>query len=732
MSKAKKDPRSDYPEDDEGGLEELSRNEQLADREDLHEALQELYKDIEQGLTNQNERSNEQLDFWDIYNCRLGEYQYYNGTSRIFLPIVHNAVNARVTRFVNQVFPQSGRNVEVTSSDGTIPDAEMALTEHYIRRAKLRTTVVPALLRNGDVEGQYNLYVSWQEKKRYVTWRTPDPVSLVDEIVSEVMDEEPLQHETIDDDGPHVEVLADSDVLILPHTADSVDDALHIGGSVTVLRRWSKARLKQEIAEGNILEDRGEALLKAMNEKKEGLVDKSKEMANAAGIKNSRQGLKFALIYETWTMLTIGDERRLCVILYGSGNTDGILSCKRNPNWSDKCSVISVPVEKVQGAAKGKSKVDPCAQTQYYANDVINEAADSSMFALMPIVMTDPMKNPRVGSMVLSLAAVWEVDPNSTKFAEMPELWKQGFEIVSACKAEIAQTLSVSPAAITQAGQLKSKQSQADIAREQQVDILTTADAVTVLEEGVLTPLINRFIELDHQYREKSLLIKSFGEMGKKATIEEIEPIQMGRKYAFRWFGVESARNAQQLQQQIAMVNVLRGIPPQQYPGRKLNLVPVIAQLVENTFGPRLAPLVFEDMASQMPIPADQENLLLSNGFAIPVHELDDDQQHLQMHMQLLRQPGTGSASKIKTHVYEHVQAMQRKQAMQQQMAMAAAMGPPGLPGAPGGAGPGMAGTPRPGATPGQPRFQGPPGMMHPDQVGPISGGMPRLRNGGV
>ncbi len=733
----KRDPRTDVPDDEQreadDEFEEVSRNEQLAERADLQDALTDLYRDVELGWGDQNSRADEQLSFWDLFNCKLGEYQYYSGNSQIFLPIVHNAVNARVTRFVNQVFPQSGRFVEVTASDGTIPHAEMALAEHYVRKAKLRTKVMPALLRNGDIEGQYNVYVSWQKRKRYVTYRTPDSVGLAEEVANTMAEVAPIEHEEIENEGPHVEVLADADVLILPQTADSVDDALDMGGSVTVLRRWSKARIKQEIAEGSIIKDRGEALLKAMSEKKEGMIDKAKEMASAAGIKNPRKtGPKFALIYETWTVLTIGDERRLCVVLYGNSNADGVLSCKRNPNWSDKCSVLSVPVEKVQGSAKGRSKVEPCAQVQYYANDVINEAADSSMFALMPIVMTDPNRNPRVGSMVLSLAAVWEVDPNTTKFAEMPKLWQQGFEIVSACKAEIAQTLSVSPAAITQSGQTKVKQSQADIAREQQVDILTTADAVTVLEEGILTPLVTRFIELDHQYRENPTLVRMFGEMGKRATIEEVPPIQIGAKYAFRWFGVEAARNAQQVQQQIAMMNVLRGIPPQQYPGRRLNLVPLISQLVENAFGPRLAPLVFEDLAAQMPVPIDQENTLLANGFAVPVHELDDDQQHLQMHMPLLQQPGMGNASKIRTHIFEHVQARQRKQIAQQQ-AMMAAMSPPGLPGAPGGAGPGMAGTPRPGAMPGQPRMQGPAGMIPQDQVGPQSGSMPRLRgNGGM
>ena len=44
-----------------------------------------------------------------------------------------------------------------------------------------------------------------------------------------------------DDDlgRPDVEVLNDSDILVLPQTARSVDDAIASGGSVTIQRWWS-------------------------------------------------------------------------------------------------------------------------------------------------------------------------------------------------------------------------------------------------------------------------------------------------------------------------------------------------------------------------------------------------------------------------------------------------------------------------------------------------------------
>lgn len=703
----------DEPGDDEDFIddapEDPARDEELSIKEKVRSAVIEIADDVEQGFVNQNERSNKQMDYWDIYNCILTGKQFYSGNSKIFVPIVYNAVNARKTRFTNQIFPVSGRYVDVTSENGDQPSAITALLENYVQLAKLRTRIMPALMKNGDIEGQYNLYVTWRKKTRHVAQKIKKPIEIEGEELPGDDDIDDIEEQTIVQGSPSVEVLADSDVLVLPATADSIDEAIEDGGSVTVLRRWTKSRIRKAIADKEITKKGGNALISALKESDKGnsKKDKAQDMVDAAGIVNGR--IPYANVYEIWTKLKIGKERRICRCYFGG--TDNVLSVKRNPYWSDKLPVLSVPVEKVQGSFKSKSKVEPVADLQYFANDTTNEGADSSAYALMPIVMTDPEKNPRVGSMILSMAAIWETSPESTQFAKFPEMWKDALAMVATIKTEIFQTLSVNPAVITQQG-TQYKLNSAQIAQEQQVDILTTADAVTVVEEGVLTPLLARFVELDHQYRDDKITVRQYGEMGMRANMEVIEPIQMNRRYQFKWFGVEAARSAQQMQQQIAALNVIRGIPPQQYEGYKLDLRPIITQICENVFGPRLAPLVFQSMAMQMSVPAIEENMLLDSGYEAPTHELDNDDEHIAVHT-LAMQTGAQNKKKYQVHIFAHMQQKAKKLMMQQQQAQAAQ----GMLGVPGGAGPGVAGTPQQGAQPGQPRFQGPPGMIHQDQM---------------
>jgi hypothetical protein len=264
------------------------------------------------------------------------------------------------------------------------------------------------------------------------------------------------------------------------------------------------------------------------------------------------------------------------------------------------------------------------------------------------------------------------------------------------------------------------------VAREQQVDILTTADAVTVIEEGVLTPVVNFIVELDHQYRKDKMLIRMFGEKGLRAKMDWIEPIQMGKRYAYRWFGVEQARNQQQIQMQIAGLNMIRSIPPQQYPGYKLNLVPVITNLVENLFGPRMAPLIFVDEKAQMTLDPALENQWLAKGIDLAVHPMDEDPQHLQVHQQALMASEGDPQGNIRLHMQRHMAQMQMKQQvmLQRQIAAMGGGGPP----PPGG---GPPGGPRAGAQPRTSRQQGPPGMIPRDQIGPVSGQPPALRQRG-
>ena len=686
-------------------MAKTARDAELGKKEAIRTALLKTYIDIEKGFTDQRERCDQALDLWDAFHCKLGEKQFYSGNSQIFLPFIHDAVDARKTRFTNQMFPQSGRFVEVTTPNGDIPHETMALLEHYVRWNDMRARIVRPLVVNGDLEGQYSVYLSWKSRERYVGSKVQKAVESDGLPIEEAGKVDDFEESVVTEAGPWVDIIADAELFVWPLTADNIDDALDMGGGVAILRRWSRAQVKRMIKDGEFIKSEADSLVSAMDAAGSDVGEKpnvAKKLAEAAGIKAKG---KFVLGYEVWTKIKVDDEMRTCRVYYGGDKI--ILGCKLNPYWCDLVPVLSGPVERAAGVFKGRAPAADVLDLQLLANDTINEGADTAHFSAMPIIMTDPEKNPKINSMVLGLAAVWETSPQSTQFAQFPELWRSAFERSSELKQQIFQTLGVNPAMIpNQKG--KQKTNQAEIANEQQVDLLTTADAVTIIEEQILTPILQRFAAYDHQFRNDVLLVESFGEVGQKAIMQEIEPQQENKRYSFRWFGVEAARNAAQMQQQIAGLNVVKEIPPQLYSGYKLNLAPMMVQMFENLFGPRLAPQLFSEV-NEPSVDPMIENHMLEHGFEVMVHPGDDDQQHMMVHMQIVQGGGDhhGTARK---HLMLHQQQMMQKAAAQSQQAQG---GPPQQ----GGGGPaagGQAGV--------QTNVKNPPGSINPDQMAAAGG----------
>lgn len=751
-SEVRNAPSEEHPEtiEEQRRLKEMTeRDEELVGDKDIFDACLAVYKDVEKGFADQWDRANDAMDYWDIYNCQLGPKQFYSGNSKVFVPIVPDAVDARKVRFTNQIFPVSGKNVEVISSESK-PQDLMSLLEFYIRKCHLRNEIIPALMVSGDVEGQYNVYMRWAQNERHVTWKIKKegmehegdedqgyaPLQVQGEKDLQEFDSRSIENNedisTVDDDYydieedtvvhqfPVVEVLADADVLVLPFSAANVESAIAAGGSATILRKWSKSKIEQLIDEGEIDEAEGKKLLKEFEAVKKDTPgpNADKKMIDAAGVR--WEGEKQAAhVYETWTMLNVDGERRMCRIYFGSEEI--ILGVKRNPYWCDLCPLLSSASRRVRGSFKGQSRVKRVETMQYAANDFFNEGMDSAHFSLCPIVLTDPLKNPRTTTMVLSTSAIWETSPNDTQFAKFPALWQDAFGIVEKIASFIFQDLGVNPAMIPQmpAGAGSSKTNQAKVAQEQQVDILTTADVVTELESGILTPILRWFVYLDHQFRDDDLMVRQFGVEGRRMSMDAIKPVQFDRRFEVKWFGVESARSAQQMQLQMAGLNVVRGIPPQLYQGFKLNLVPVIQQFLENLYGPRVAAEVFQDMRRQLTLDVEFENRLLHDGFDVPVQALDDDAAHLRAHMAVLQETKDPTGF-VRKHMMLHQQQMQQKSQQQQMQQIMQQMQGQGQ------QGPGQK---RLGSAGGQSRGgQGPAGMIHSDQLGGTQA--PRQRQG--
>lgn len=700
-------PDDDDIEDDveDAKLEALEdRTKDYSDYKYIQKQLADIWTAVARGYEDKQEQNDIIDEAWDIYNCVLGGNQNYTGVSKVYVPIVRDAMLARETRFINMLFPQTGRYVDITGNGGETPYELVALIDKYVKEAKLRQLVAPSMIRTGDVCGQYGLYPEWIETTRHVASKTKksEMQTPMGDDIEEAEQYDDVEYEKIIEGRPSVMVLDARDYLMLPVTTDDPQDC----EIVSITLKFTKAKIKKWVKAGIFEKGPADSLIENMGMKATKQPDTGKKASAAVGVKTDSKGNKTAKVQQVWTKLKIKGEERLLVTHFAG--EDLILSCKRNPYWCDRVPLITQPVEKVPNSVWGKSQIDPVKTLQYEANDAVNKGFDSSSYALLPIIMTDPEKNPQAGSMVLAMAAIWYCDPNSTKFAEFPALWKDAFTIVGSCKQQIFESLSVNPAMIPH-GNAGKKPSQAQIAQEQQVALESSSDNVASIQEGIFSQLVEWFYELDYQYRTEAVTVKKYGEFGLQASMDQVEPFQTRSRYEFKWYGTEGFKATQQVQQQISWLNVISKIPPQQLNGRKVDLGPLIEQMNGTILGPRLAPKVLIDQRHQLTMTVELENNLLHQGFPVQVHEMDDDPEHIKGHMaefqQLLGMPpelieGNNTARLAKGHILEHIKAMKAKAMMAQ------------------GAQPGSQGGPKPGAQAQPPTgAQNPPGAVNPDQM---------------
>lgn len=705
-----------------GALESGEKVENFAGDEsaDIYKDAIKLYAAVQAAYEGKQEQCDRIEEFWSIYSCKPDTNQQYNGNSQCYIPAVRDCVNARAKRTLKQLFPTRHRHIEAVGSDAETPYAQLALLEHDVRAMKLKEIVRSDLVA-GDVTGQWNLYIDWTKSYRRITTlikRNPSLESVEGESVPLVdpgEEEEATEESDVLSECPVVVDFATEDLAVVPPTENDIEKAL----SVTLRLRLSKDKVKELIDEGVFVMREGETeetLWESLEKEAspDATMDRRvppKARANAAGIKTNG-AYKYLLVYETTAKLSFPGEgdakpvKRLAYIYYASAQR--ILGIVPAVQWGGKRPILSGPVERVGGSFFGSSKVEPVKFLQWNLNDFWNMGQDSAMYSLLPIWAADPEKNPNWASMVMGLAAVWPISPDAIKPLTQPQLYKDSYQICDGIKRQIWESMDVNEMMM---GRMppgrKNNQMMGQFQMDQMANIMDHAERY---EEVILNPLAERLFEYERQFRTTKVLVEQRGEIGVKAKMQEVDPKSFDERYQFRWAGTAIVQSQQLQQMRIAGMNVLRGIPPQQLNGRKLDVTPILEQFVEGLYGPEMAPKILIDERNLFTVPAETENEMMHNNLPVQVHEADDDQQHLVTHMSGARLTGDPHG-KYRAHIAMHTMAMQAKQAKQQGAQ-------PGAPGVPGGSASGVPGQPRPGASPGGPKpgMQNPPGLPGPDQ----------------
>jgi hypothetical protein len=589
---------------------------------------------------------------------------------------------------------------------------------------------VRAALIAGDVTGQWSLLMDWNKEKRLITKLVTKPpiVEAIDgetpedldiEFPIELEEEESLETEEVEEEGPDIAIIPVQDIAVIPPTENNLQKAK----AVALRLRMTPEMVEMKVDEGVFVLPEGMTVEAFCTpDKGKDKRPANKKAVNDAGIRLEGT-YKYALIYMVYCKLPFGGKIDEEAIVYFATSTK-IIGLIKNPLWSGKRPLISAPLEMVEGSFYGISKIEPVKFTQWQICDFWNMMQDSATYTTLPIFAADPMSNPMWQMMTISPGAVWPIAPSAVEQMKFEPMWGKSAPQLEMMKAQVRESMDVNDAMMGKSP--PGRKNNALIGSMQQEQATNIGDVAERFEEEVLDPLVEMIFEFDQQFRTNNLVIEQRGEIGYKATIQNIPPQQWGQRYIFRWTGTDFMNSLQRMQQQTAFINVVKGTPPQMMGKKRLDVTPMLEDHANNLFGPEMGPRILVDESNLYTVPAEVEEEILWNDAPVDIHEGDDDVAHLQVHIRGANMAATGGhpdpMGYRKAHMTAHMESLKKKR--EKQMGQQQQQG--GMPGSPGGMqpgggpAPGIAGAPRPGAVPapGGPRgMQNPPGAISQDAM---------------
>ena len=523
--------------------------------------------------------------YWRIFNADRDVNHTYTGISQSYTPEVRAATSIICENVMASLFSDILKHVTVTSfEDAAVNNDITSLMEHYIKTSNLEAMCF-SILKSGVVTGQVCAKVEWfvDKVKSNGTAIEFDDVtgesSIVDAEVVNVVQRPMLREIMVED------------LVVYPATSSSINNA-----QIVCHRDYIHLEQLKEMIKTNHINN--------VN-----ISDAERVYKNNSQIISSNE---FAHILNRikdngMTEVSIGDVMPLYVEYFKCDGwsyiaywTDSgvLLGIVKNPLDSKKIPIISYALEMTEGSFFGTSKYSTVDTLQYQLNDNTDKLQDFFHFNLYPVTKVDPTACPYYATLTYSPGVVWPVPPNA--ISQDPPTYVDSNLIVSIqqAKQEIKEKMGITELLAGTATQ--GRKTNALIGALERTGNTTVAGYSRKFELNFLTPLMQMWFELDCQYRDESITAVNLGSTGVLSSLKDISVFDTPDKFIIEWSGLNNASTMQRIQQQIAAVNVLQGIPPQLYAGYRLNLIPLIQNMVDSAFGVTQGAQVFINLEAEM------------------------------------------------------------------------------------------------------------------------------------
>lgn len=597
----------------------LAGNKKLADlfMENVGETMQ---------LTRNNRSSREEIWLEDLkqWSCRLTDTGYV-GFSNIFVPELHNQIESSVEKTIAALFPHSDFLQCIPMRGNSKERADkIKMAVLYDLESKNMLSSKYATFERQKVLYGTSLFKGSYEKK-IATIFTREPGS-----------KKPIEKKVPTWNGTKWDVVDLFHWYIYPETSE-LD---------TCEMTFEDRFVKKQVMEESGMYMNMDAITEVPQQYQNSWVDCERldilRLPQAINIHK-----KAILLTEVWTQMMIGGA--LTPVTGIIANYRTVVRLLKNPYWfQHNPYAASRYLRRPGNIFYGYSLPDRIRTQGHQMNDLANHTMDSLNYALNPIIVIDPALAGDVNSMKVHPGAKWLGAIDGVKPMAFPDISGSGWKGMQEVRGQIAQFSDNTPGI---APQLQGKSRSAT-----QASLVNNAVSIRQRVQGrqqeaeVLAPIAQMTHTMLQQFRDEAYEVRMRGPDNGDWIVEQIDPSEDLAGYVeFAWVGAsEEEKNAVRSQQLIAMFQASLQMASLLPPG-EVDLQSLFKRVAKEAFQIHDLEEIFKSMRDKKTVSPKIENIALGESQDLLVNYGDDDEDHMKVHGEILKDKKASDEVKLAT-----------------------------------------------------------------------------------
>ena len=622
------------------------------------------------------EMDNRMRQFYNIWNT-LFDIRYYEGRSQVYTPQLRKNVEFAIRNTRRNLFPTD----DYFTVDS--PDEEEGMQASKVKRflrwqqinkIRLKRYVTP-FLRQLFIYGWSPVKVVWLEQFKKIYAHERQLIEYETTVTDPVTGQKikvPQQEEAVVQVEKDVPVKQYPSFLpvdvfsfyVYPTTVWDVTDAYACMEEINLTKEQIK------VGEDNKVYDNVEEVLKSQSSKPSKQIHSKENRQADMGI--SDEPLSEVSRWngvEYWGKFDLKDNGKEIDCLITIMEDTICTQVRQNPHYDQEPAYLVGKLDELVGDFYAQGLIHPLQTQQYHLNDTVNQINDALTYTLMPIVKYNPGMLHKSSKLVMAPGAMWALNDVQTGaiFDRPPEVAQSGLMSVNNTKDDIDSYPGFERIPAT--GRRPATQIQA-LQDDRGVNILDWSEN---LEVQVMSPYLQKQFMLNQQFLDDEVWFKVLGQKP-----EKLAPEDLVGNYHFYWLGANQTQNLiVKSRQMMEALNIAMKIPPS--PTEMPDYWYVFKRIWKEGLGLDGEDKVVKQIDFTATVDPMQENFVLMLGKQMPISQLDNDQQHIQAHSQLLNIPNLPESTRniIETHIKLHMNKTMQLQMMQQQTGQGAQLNQP-------------------------------------------------------